>query len=76
MRSAAILALVLLQSPEIVRTGDPAKRGLSESDFPRIQKLASGIYSYEQLRSAGDERFTTVSLVIVTPAGVLVADGQ
>ncbi len=76
MLSSAILFLALLQSPEIVRTGDPAKRGLSESDFPRIQKLATGIYSYEQLRSAGEERFTTVSLIVVTPAGVLVADGQ
>jgi len=76
MLSFLILFLALLQSPEIVRTGDPGKRGLSESDFPRIQKLASGIYSYEQLRSAGDERFTTVSLIVVTPAGVLVADGQ
>jgi glyoxylase-like metal-dependent hydrolase (beta-lactamase superfamily II) len=76
MRSTAIVFLVLLQSPEIARTGDPAKRGLSESDFPRTQKLAPGVYSYEQLRSAGDERFTTVSLIVVTPAGVLVADGQ
>ena len=76
MLSFLILFLALLQLPEIVRTGDPGKRGLSESDFPRIQKLASGIYSYEQLRSAGDERFTTVSLVVVSPAGVLVADGQ
>lgn len=66
----------MLQSPEIVRTGDPVKRGLSESDFPRTQKLAPGVYSCEQLRSAGDERFTTVSFIVVTPAGVLVADGQ
>jgi len=76
MRSTGIVFLLLLQSPEIVRTGDPAKRGLGESDFPRTQELASGVYSYEQLRSAGDERFTTVSLIVVTPAGVLVADGQ
>ncbi len=76
MLSSAIVFLALLQSPEIVRTGDPGKRGFSESDFPRIQELASGIYSYEQLRSAGDERFTTVSLIVVTSAGVLVADGQ
>ena len=76
MRSGAILFLMLLQSPEIVRTGDPEGRGLSESDFPRTQMLVPGIYSYEQLRSAGDERFTTVSLIVVTPAGVLVADGQ
>ena len=43
MLSFLILFLALLQSPEIVRTGDPGKRGLSESDFPRIQKLSSGI---------------------------------
>ena len=77
---SAALAVVSLtafaaQTP-IVRTGDPVKRGLAESVFPRIQKLADGVYSYEQLRSAGSERFTTVSLFVVTPAGVLVADGQ
>jgi cyclase len=61
---------------QVVRTGDPYKRGLKDTDFPRIQKLAVNVYSYEQLRSAGDEKFTTVSLFVVTPAGVLVADGQ
>lgn len=71
-----ILLLALVQSPPIVRTGDPQKRGLSEGDFPRIQKLSEGVYSYEQLRSAGDERFTTVSLIVATSEGVLVADGQ
>jgi glyoxylase-like metal-dependent hydrolase (beta-lactamase superfamily II) len=59
-----------------VRTADPVARGLSESDFPRVQRLADGVYTYEQLRSAGEERFTTVSLFVVTPEGVLVADGQ
>jgi glyoxylase-like metal-dependent hydrolase (beta-lactamase superfamily II) len=73
---SVILFLALVQSPEIVRTGDPAKRGLRESDFPRVQALAPGVYSYEQLRSAGDERFTTVSLIVVTEEGTLVADGQ
>ena len=34
------------------------------------------VYSYEQLRSAGAETFTTVSLFVVSPNGVLVADGQ
>ncbi len=60
----------------LIRTGDPAARGYTEADFPRVQQLAEGVYSYEQLRSAGDERFTTVSLFVVTSAGVLVADGQ
>lgn len=60
----------------VVRTADPARRGLTAADFPRVQRLADGVYSYEQLRSAGAETFTTVSLFVVTPAGVLVADGQ
>jgi glyoxylase-like metal-dependent hydrolase (beta-lactamase superfamily II) len=76
MLSYVILSVFLLQLHDVVRTGDPAKRGLRETDFPRIQKLADGVYSYEQLRSAGAERFTTVSLIVVTSAGVLVADGQ
>ncbi len=61
---------------DVVRTADPVARGLSETDFPRIQELAPGVYSYEQLRSAGEERFTTVSMFVVTSVGVLVADGQ
>jgi glyoxylase-like metal-dependent hydrolase (beta-lactamase superfamily II) len=60
----------------VVRTADPVARGLTDADFPRLQELADGVYSYEQLRSAGDERFTTVSLFVVTSEGVLVADGQ
>ncbi len=60
----------------IVRTGDPDVRGFTDEDFPRVQELADGVYSYEQLRSAGEEKFTTVSLFVVTSAGVLVADGQ
>jgi glyoxylase-like metal-dependent hydrolase (beta-lactamase superfamily II) len=60
----------------VVRTADPARRGLAESDFPRVQKLAEGVYSYEALRSSGSERFTTVSLFVVTSQGVVVADGQ
>lgn len=63
------------QNP-LVRTADPARRGLRDADFPRTRQIAPNVYTYEQLRSAGAERFTTVSLFVVTPAGVLVADGQ
>lgn len=63
-------------SDEPVRTADPFARGLSEADFPRVKELAPGVYSYEQLRAAGEELFTTVSLFVVTEEGVLVADGQ
>ncbi|MEX2467384.1 MAG: MBL fold metallo-hydrolase [Gemmatimonadota bacterium] len=61
---------------EQIRTADPYARGYTDDDFPRVQELADGVYSYEQLRSAGEERFTTVSLFVVTDEGVLVADGQ
>lgn len=61
---------------ELVRTADPFARGYTEEDFPRLRELADGVYSYEALRSAGDQRFTTVSMFVVTEVGVLVADGQ
>jgi glyoxylase-like metal-dependent hydrolase (beta-lactamase superfamily II) len=63
-------------SRALVRTGNPYERGLTDADFPRVQQIARGVYTYEQLRSAGDEKFTTVSLFVVTADGVLVADGQ
>jgi len=59
-----------------VRTADPYARGYTDDDFPRVQELAPGVFSYEQLRSAGEERFTTVTMFVVTDEGVLVADGQ
>jgi glyoxylase-like metal-dependent hydrolase (beta-lactamase superfamily II) len=73
---AVVSATAPLSAQTVVRTGDPTKRGLTDADFPRVQRLADGVYSYEQLRSAGAEKFTTVSMFVVTPAGVLVADGQ
>lgn len=73
---SAALSVWAVQAPSIVRTGDPYKRGYTDADFPRVQRLAENVYSYEALRSAGAEKFTTVSLFVVTSAGVLVADGQ
>ena len=62
--------------PSITRTGDPYARGFTDADFPRVQELADGVYSYEQIHVAGGETITTVSLFVVTDEGVLVADGQ
>ena len=70
------LACTAPAPPDPVRTADPYARGYTDDDFPRVQELAPGVYSYEQLRSAGEERFTTVSMFVVTDDGVLVADGQ
>ena len=60
----------------VVRTADPAVRGYADSEFPRVQELAPGVYSYEQLATFGADRVTTVTFFVVTTEGVLVADGQ
>ena len=91
MRFVHITAILLLAAPAlaqirkldvppafdvaVVRTADPAKRGLKESDFPRTLKVADNVYTYEDFH-AGDEKFTTTNMFVVTDAGVLVADGQ
>src|SRR3954449_7168627 len=74
---AAILALFAASAvaQPVVRTADPAKRGLKESDFPRTIKIADNVYTYEDFH-AGPEKFTTTNMFVVTDAGVLVADGQ
>ncbi len=38
------------QTDDFVRTGDLVLGGYTESDFPRVQELAEGVYSYEELR--------------------------
>ena len=69
----AILATWLLATQ--VRTADPIKRGLKDTDFPRTIKVADNVYTYEDFH-AGEEKFTTTNMFVVTDAGVLVADGQ
>jgi len=56
-----------------VRTADPQARGVPLDAFPRMVRLADGVYGYEEIRQPG---FTTVSLVVVGRDGILVADGQ
>ncbi|WP_156799082.1 hypothetical protein [Gemmatimonas aurantiaca] len=62
-----------LGAQAVVRTADPAKRGVPLSAFPRFVKLADNVYGYEEIRQPG---FTTVSLVVIGRDGVLIADGQ
>ncbi len=58
------------------RTADPKERGYQESDFPRVQKVAPNVYTYEAVVGSPNERYTTNSMFVVTKDGVLVADGQ
>ena len=78
MRLASLLTLALATlaaAPQVVRTADPIKRAFKLEDFPRTVKVADNIYTYEDFH-AGDEKFTTTSMFVVTDAAVLVADGQ
>jgi cyclase len=71
--ASGMVAAGLAQS--VVRTADPAKRGLKDRDFPRTIKVTGNVYTYEDFH-AGDEKFTTTDMFVVTEEGVLVADGQ
>ena len=66
---------VCASAQSVVRTADPIKRGLKLTDFPRTIKVADNVYTYEHFH-AGDEKFTTTNMFVVTDQGVLVADGQ
>jgi len=74
--SALVCAAAAIGAAQaVVRTADPIKRGLKETDFPRTIKVTDNVYTYEDFH-AGDEKFTTTNMFVVTSAGVLVADGQ
>jgi cyclase len=70
-----LLVVARLVAQPVVRTADPAKRGLKDTDFPRTIRVSDNVYTYEDFH-AGDEKFTTTDMFVVTTDGVLVADGQ
>jgi len=76
----ALLSLFVLigqaAHADVRRTSLPSERGLTEDDFPRVQQVADGVYTYEALTGPADDRYTTNSMFVVTGDGVLVADGQ
>ncbi len=74
-RLFAILAVVAASG--FAQTADMQKRGLKESDFPRLHKIVDNVYIYEMIRQPFQgEQFTTNNLIVVTSEGVLVADAQ
>src|SRR5437667_83370 len=52
---AAVLAAGAAQ--QVVRTADPVKRGLEESDLPRTVKVADNIYTYEDFHASPARSF-------------------
>ena len=76
LSAGALLATTTVLAQQTpVRTGDPIKRGMKLTDFPRTVKVTDNVYTYEDFH-AGAEKFTTTNMFVVTSAGVLVADGQ
>ena len=78
MKRIAQLILILLvataslgQQP--TRSALVADRGLKPADFPQVKKLAENVYVFSDLHTLG---YMTNDLIVVTPEGVLVADGQ
>jgi hypothetical protein len=72
---AGCVAPVAAAQPPAIRTANPAKRGLTDSAFPRTIQVADNVYTYEDFH-AGPEKVTTTNLFVVTDQGVLVADGH
>ena len=72
---AATLICSAAAQPPVVRTADPVKRGMKEGDIPRTVKVTDNVYTYEDFH-AGDEKFTTTNMFVVTRDGVLLCDAQ
>jgi cyclase len=72
---AIALLIVSLFGQAAVRTADITLRGLTSADFPRVTKLADNVYAYEQIDPT--KRTVTVNnLIVITTAGVLIAESQ
>ena len=71
--AGVLTAGLAAQAP--VRTADITLRGLTAADFPRTTKLADNVYAYEQIDPT--KRTVTVNnLIVITTAGVLIAESQ
>jgi len=72
---AIALLLFSLFAQDPVRTADITLRGLKAADFPRVTRLAENVYAYEQIDPT--KRTVTVNnLIVITSAGVLIAESQ
>jgi glyoxylase-like metal-dependent hydrolase (beta-lactamase superfamily II) len=72
---AIALLIVSLFGQAPVRTADITLRGVTSADFPRVTKLADNVYAYEQIDPT--KRTVTVNnLIVITTAGVLIAESQ
>src|SRR5262245_63114807 len=78
MKRVAVLVLIFLTGTTLVaqqqtRSALVADRGLKPADFPQVKKLADNVYVFSDLHTLG---YMTNDLIVLTPDGVLVVDGQ
>jgi glyoxylase-like metal-dependent hydrolase (beta-lactamase superfamily II) len=78
MKRVALLVLVFLATTALLaqqptRSALVADRGLKPADFPLLRKLADNVFVFSDLHTLG---YMTNDLIVLTPDGVLVADGQ
>ncbi len=72
----SLVSVALAAAPQqSSRSAAIADRGLTAADFPKVQKLADRVYVFSDLHSGGFG-YLTNDLIVITDAGVLVADGQ
>ena len=67
---------VAVASRAVFRSSDLYARGYTDADFPRVERLAEGVYVYQGVMTNSGTRFTINNLFVVTSEGVLLADAQ
>ena len=73
---ALLLPIAIASAPQQPsRSAAIVNRGLTAADFPKLQKLTDRVYVFSDLHSGGFG-YLTNDLIVITDAGVLVADGQ
>ena len=76
--AVAFVAPAVAGGAEFPKSGLIAARGLTEKDFPRWKPIEPNIYVYEDTHVPDPDGSVigTVSLIVVTPDGVVLMDGQ
>ena len=69
-----LLAIGAWQTPAS-RSAAIADRGLTAAAFPQVKKIRDDVYVFSDLHSGGFG-YMTNDMIVVTTAGVLIADGQ
>ena len=77
MKKVFVLIMLLGLPGFAQQTEEMKRRGLTDTNFPRLHKLTENVYAYEMIRAPFQgARFTTDNLIVITSDGVLVADAQ